>query len=355
MTDRSLFNAEDFLVDPTFQAYCAGTDIRATDYWEKWVRAHPEKRSEILEAKKLYLILSGQKKPLNRQVELLKEKTRKAKTPVVARMAGKYTWLRVAAAVTVLFLLALFLHDRYSDEPRATDAPMHFSTAAGERKKIKLPDGSVILLNAKSSLSVDKTFNTKDRKVSLIGEAYFEVSRNKEKPFRVLTKDFDINVLGTTFNVRVYPGEGTSEATLIKGVIRMEAKGTRGNSITLRPSQKVIFRKKPENAQLHNTAKHTFPEPEITINTYTLAKDSSIAEMAWTHNRLEIMDQDFSEVGRALERWYDVEICFASPEIEKYRFTATFNDENIEEVLNALQKAEHFKYEIKGKKITLSK
>ena len=213
----------------------------------------------------------------------------------------------------------------------------------------------MVLLNAASSLKIAQDFNIETREVTLIGEAYFDVSHNKDKPFKVITEDFDINVLGTTFNVKVYPGEATSEATLINGLIQMEGKGAKASSITLKPSQKVIFHKVVETVQDRKVIKPSLLQPEISINHYTKVKDSSIVEMAWTQNRLEILDQDFTEIKTVLERWYDVEIVFANPELEKYRFTATFNDENIDQVLSALQKAEHFKYEIKGKKITISK
>lgn len=73
MVDRSKFNAEDFLVDSTFQQYCAGTDKLCIGYWEKYVNAHPEQAAVIAEAKKLYLILSGNKRPLTKQTESLKE------------------------------------------------------------------------------------------------------------------------------------------------------------------------------------------------------------------------------------------------------------------------------------------
>ena len=73
MIDRSQFDAEDFLVDSTFQQFCAGTDKLCVEYWEKYISAHPEQAKVIAESKRLYFILSGNKRPLNNQLELLKQ------------------------------------------------------------------------------------------------------------------------------------------------------------------------------------------------------------------------------------------------------------------------------------------
>lgn len=359
MIDRSLFKAEDFLIDNTFQAYCAGTDPLCVSYWEKWIEMHPQQAETVREARRLYIILSGNKKPLNSQQDLLRAQLKPAQdleeeAPVYS-LRKNYGWLKIAVAAVIVFGFIFLYQNSYKEQGPAKDLQTSFSTKAGERKKITLSDGSVVLLNAKSSLKLSPAFNTGNREVTLIGEAYFDVSHDKDKPFKVITEDFDINVLGTTFNVKVYPGEATSEATLIKGLIQMEGKGGKSSSITLKPSQKVIFHKNIES-QAEDTPKITTGnQPEISINHYTKVKDSTIVEMAWTENRLEILDQDFAEIKGVLERWYDVEISFSNPEVSKYRFTATFNDENIEEVLNALQKAEHFNYEIKGRTIIISK
>lgn len=356
MIDRSLFNVEDFLVDNTFQLYCAGTDKLCISYWENYIKAHPEQETTITEAKRLYVILSGHKKPLNQQVAHLKQNLQPHPENEAVPLYKNHLWLKVAASIIVVLAISvLYFNNLKKVEQPVKTLITHFSTQAGERKRITLPDGSVILLNAKSSITLSKEFNIDKREVNLIGEAYFDVTHNKNKPFQVHTEDFDINVLGTSFNVKVYPGEATSEAVLIKGLIVMEGKGSKGNSITLKPSQKVTFYKRTLTTVNNKSVKVTAQHPEIAINHYTKVNDSTIVEMAWTQNRLEILDQNFADLKDVLERWYNVEISFTDHDIEKYHFTATFSKENIQEVLNALQKAEHFKYEIKGNQITISR
>ncbi|WP_316756082.1 FecR family protein [Pedobacter aquatilis] len=354
MIDRSQFDAEDFLVDSTFQQFCAGTDKLCVEYWEKYISAHPEQAKVIAESKRLYFILSGNKRPLNNQLELLKQNFDTEKKNF--KLNRNYNWLKIAAAIFLVASIG-FLYENYKTKKDILVASVAqtFSTKSGERKKITLSDGSTVLLNAKSSISISATFNETNREVILNGEAYFDVVHNKDKPFKVHTNEFNINVLGTAFNVRAYSDEISSEATLIRGLITMEAVNGNGGTITLKPSQKVTFYKNvivEENKKVLKPAKIS---PEITINHYTLIKDSTIVETAWTQNRIEIYDQDFDEIQGVLEKWFNVKIKFADPEIEKYRFTATFSQESIEQVLSALQKVENFKYEIKGNQVIISK
>ncbi len=353
MTDRSQFNAEDFLVDSTFQQYCAGTDKLCIEYWEKYISAHPAQAQTIAEAKRLYVILSGNKRPLNQQVEAMETQISQEEKPVKLR---KLLWLKVAAALVLVVGGTYFYLRPNAGSPQGQAAiAKTFATAGGERKKITLPDGSTVLLNAKSSLAIGANFNDKCREVVLKGEAYFDVVHNKNKPFKVYTTDFNINVLGTAFNVKAYPDEISSEATLIRGLITMEALNGQGGIITLKPSQKVtVYRNLPAKEKA-KVLRPVAPHPEITINHYTLIKDSTIVETAWTQNRIEIYDQDFDQIKAVLEKWYNIEIRFKSPEVEKYRFTATFSHETLNQALEALQKVEYFKYEIKGNQVIISK
>ncbi|MCX2573153.1 FecR family protein [Pedobacter sandarakinus] len=352
MVDRSKFNAEDFLVDSTFQQYCAGTDQLCIGYWEKYISAHPEQAEVIKEAKRLFIILSGNKRQLNTQVEHFRDTFGESKVVKLNR----FLWLKIAAVFIILVGAGLvYLKINNPKQPGTLETSTVFVTKSGERKKIELCDGTSVLLNAKSSITIGKGFNDEKREVVLVGEAFFDVAHDQSKPFMVHTADFNINVLGTAFNVKAYPDEITSEATLIRGSITMEAVNGSGGTITLKPSQKVTFYKNLPTQPTTKLSKPVVAHPEVVINHYTLIKDTTIVETAWTQNHIEIYDQDFDQVKAVLEKWYNVEIKFAHPEIEKYRFTATFSNETLEQALSALQKAENFKYEIKGKTVIISK
>lgn len=351
MIDRSKFEAEDFLVDATFQHYCAGTDELSIGYWKKYITNHPEQHAVIAEAEKIYHIISGTKGKLNERVLAFRQsfKPAKAKRPKIHQL-----WW--AAAASLVIMLGVGLYFFRDTKKEATFFATSYTTKVGERKRITLPDGSIVWLNAKSNLMLDKAFNKGNREVLLKGEAFFDVKHSKT-PFRVHTDQFAVNVLGTAFNVKAYAEEPIAEATLIRGLITMQPVDGTG-IITLKPSQKVtVYKKTTKNTALPRAKRRGIEpkHPEIAIDHYQLLSDSSVVETAWTQNRLEIYDQDFSEVKSVLERWYNIRISFNGLEVEKYRFTATFNNENIKQVLEALQQVEKFNYEIKGDQITISK
>ncbi|WP_443936568.1 FecR family protein [Pedobacter sp. MW01-1-1] len=355
MIDRSRFEPEDFLVDNTFQLYCSGTDKLSVEYWAKYIHAHPEQAGVIAEAKRLYFILSGNKRPLDNQLEQFKADLENPSTTL--KVKRNFTWLKIAAAIVLVAGIG-YLYQKYTTKsiPAELVVAKIYTTKGGERKKITLPDGTTVMLNAKSVLAIGKEFNDKCREVNLKGEAFFDVTHSKDKPFKVYTEDFNINVLGTAFNVKAYPDEVSSEATLIRGVIAMEATKGEGGIITLKPSQKVTFYKVHKQAAKQKVLKPVAARPEIVINHYTKINDNTIVETAWTKNRIEIYDQDFDEIRNVLEKWYNVKIKFTDPEVEKFRFTLTIGEETIEQVLQALQQAENnFKYEIKRNEVIISK
>jgi len=349
MTDRSKFEAEDFLIDNTFQHYCAGTDQLSVAYWKKYISQHPEQNEVIRQAENLYRILSGNKTKLNESVLNFQQSfDRKRPTKRLA------IWW--SAAASLLLVIGAAIYFGREDNTIAQTISYTYTTQAGQKKEITLPDGSKVLLNAKSSIKLDKDFNKTNRKILLEGEAFFDVKHNKEKAFKVFTADFQINVLGTAFNVKAYPDEVTSEATLIRGLITMQTKGDMG-IITLKPSQKVTFYKNRVAEKTHANVRRRINanRPEITINHYQLIKENVVLETAWTQNKLEIYDQDFAQLKSTLEKWYNVKIIFIDPEVQKYRFTATFSNESITQVLEALKQVENFKYEIKENQISISK
>src|SRR5690606_22571909 len=94
----------------------------------------------------------------------------------------------------------------------------------GERKSIQLPDGTKVMLNAGSTIHIAADFNATSRQLTLVGEAFFDVVHNAEKPFIIHTGAMDIKVLGTVFNVRAYPGDKTSETSLLKGSVEVTLK-----------------------------------------------------------------------------------------------------------------------------------
>ncbi len=355
MWDKHPSTVEDFLADETFQAYCDRSNLESVHYWQEWLNAHPTLRSTFEEAEQLYKILSGNRKPLGDQSTLL---TRKIHQRPSFLSSG---WLQIAATLLLCSAIALWLwheHSHRTDEERVfvQHEPQHYETQRGQKKKITLSDGTIVFLNAVSQLHIAADFNNKQRNVYLTGEAFFEVGHDPKKPFIVHTGTYSVNVLGTKFNVRAYPTEPNSETTLIEGSVIIQATDANTGSIELKPLQKVTF-KLPEKPKQQPAPQSTSTDADahIEIVTFTEGKPADMAETAWTENRLVISERKFFELKNDLERWFDVEIEFASEEAKNLQFTATFTSSDpIITVLNALQRANHFEYDIdKDKLITI--
>ncbi|MDF2476559.1 MAG: anti-sigma factor [Sphingobacterium sp.] len=365
MSQKDYKQLEDFLIDDTFQKYCSGEDKNCILYWQQYCLNHPDQVEMILKAKRLYQILVGNRKSIHEQMERLK--TDLQNTPIESAPIRQITWQKWAAIAAVLVALVAggvwyYMLPTNDIIPQAmANIGQVYQTRKGEKKTFELIDGSTVTLNSASKLEVSSDFNSELRLVRLVGEGYFQVAKNTEKPFMVQATDFDIKVLGTTFNVKSYPEEPTAEAVLVEGSIEMKSKGLRENSVVIKPNQKITIFKNQDEV-LVNTNKGNkptlskLPIKEIAIENIPAMEPNTaeIPDIAWKENRLEIVDQDFESLRRTLERWYDVDIELQGEQIKRYRFTATFSKENIEQVLSALQKVEPFKFELYEKKITIS-
>jgi len=365
MSQKDYKQLEDFLIDDTFQKYCSGEDKNCILYWQQYSLNHPDQAEMILKAKRLYQILVGNRKSVHEQMERLK--TDLQNVPVESLPIRRITWQKWAAIAAVLVALVsggIWYYTLPTNDtiPQAmANIGQVYQTRKGEKKTFELIDGSTVTLNSASKLEVSSDFNSELRLVRLVGEGYFQVEKNTEKPFMVQAADFDIKVLGTTFNVKSYPEEPTAEAVLVEGSIEMKSKGLRENSVVIKPNQKIILFKNQDEVLVNPNKGNKptlskLPIKEIAIENIPAMESNTaeIPDIAWKENRLEIVDQDFESLRRTLERWYDVDIELQGEQLKRYRFTATFSKENIEQVLSALQKVEPFKFELYEKKITIS-
>lgn len=269
----------------------------------------------------------------------------------------KYSAIRWMAAAAVLIIatggMLLFNSQKlnFGNKPTLNNAV--FQTRMGEKKQIILQDGTTVWLNAGSKLILAKDFNEDRREVELVGEAYFDVTHSKSKPFEVHTKMFNINVLGTAFNVKAYPTDLNASATLIRGSIAMRGLSEGSKQIILKPSEKAVFLNLDQQERRHPKASDFSLPSGVSIQHYMQRDDSVIVETAWKSNNLEIYDQTFAEIKDILERWYDIEIIFQSSKVKNYRFRANFKNESIIDVLKSLKKAQYFNYEMKDRTVTI--
>ncbi|MFS4466895.1 FecR family protein [Maribacter sp. 2210JD10-5] len=205
-------------------------------------------------------------------------------------------------------------------------------TRSNLREEIKLPDGSIVSLNANSFIKYPKVFNDSIREVVLKGEAFFDITHNKDKPFIVKTEEYDIRVLGTTFNVKSYPDDKLTETTLISG--KVELSREKETPIILAPSQKAIFHRKEKKIEIEKVKVEN--------------------ALGWTSGKLIFNDTPLHQVVIDLERKYNIDIKIDSPELLDYKYTGTFDNLTSDEVLKLLIISSDIKYEKINQKIILS-
>lgn len=268
------------------------------------------------------------------------------KRPIAARyLAG----LSFAAIIIVIIMV-------WQNGQTAQVSPQNLSeisTRNGSRTRINLPDGSVVWLNAGSKLVYDKNFNGRLREVSLSGEAYFDVAKNADKPFIIHAGKMDIKVLGTLFNVKSYPGEAHTEASLIHGSIEVMLKDRPSEKIILKPNEKIIVANEPELADVTKKAS-VRNEPIVAIRHLNYEpNDSTIIETSWVENKLIFQDEAFKEMAPRLERWYGVNIRFKNDKVQQLRFSGTFTRETIEQALAGLKITGGFNYSVSDSTILI--
>jgi transmembrane sensor len=243
--------------------------------------------------------------------------------------------------------------------PAATDkqptrALSEISTRNGSKTSLILPDGTKVWLNAGSKLTYDSAFGRTLREVSLSGEGYFDVIRNKQKPFIIHASKINIKVLGTEFDVKSYPSDKTTEASLIRGSIEVTFNGQPSKTVILKPNEKLVidnFKFENHLAQMTDNpqVKQSVPEIPKAIAVKTLTyenKTGDIIETSWVENKLVFQDESFEEIARKLERWYGVTIRFESERLMKDHLTGSFTNETIRQALDALKFTASFNYSI---------
>ena len=265
-------------------------------------------------------------------------------------------WYWVAAAVLIVaigILMAGTLFNKKDTKTLAATKEINeVSTRKGSKSKIQLPDGSVVWLNAGSKLTYNKEYGQQKREVTLTGEGFFDVMKNKEKPFIIHTSNINIKVLGTAFNVKAYPEDKQTETSLIRGRIEVTINNRPNDKIILSPNEKLIVENESfinKNIDISNDA-----PPAISINKLKHnAVDSSVAETQWVDNKLVFDDESFAELAIRMERWYDVVIEINDPQLQQKRMTGNFEKETINQAIDALKEMIPFRHEQTGNKIII--
>jgi ferric-dicitrate binding protein FerR (iron transport regulator) len=218
---------------------------------------------------------------------------------------------------------------------------------AAHASSIILQDGTKVWLNSGSTLRCSDGFNIHKRTVLLEGEAFFDVARNASRPFIVQAGNMEVKVLGTRFNVKAYPGDPFIEASLISGKIAVDLSNKAGREVILKPHEKLTI-----DTRDTATAGRRVTKSRPAILNYQVRPiklnpiDSTVSELSWMKDKLAFNDITFEELAYDLQRIYHVKIRFGKESLKKYHLTGVFKDEDLSEVLHALQVTTPFQYAI---------
>lgn len=204
------------------------------------------------------------------------------------------------------------------------------STPRGGQFRIALPDGTQVWLNASSSLRYPTAFTGRERRVELSGEAYFEVAKNAAMPFRVGSKEIEVEVLGTHFNVMAYDDEEVLKTTLLEGAVKVNRNG---NSLRLLPGQQARVHKAGDMDVLQ----HANTEEAV----------------AWKNGFIQFEGQDIKAAMRMLARWYNVDVTYNGAVPAHFRGIIPRNVP-ISQVLKMMELTEEVHFTIEGNRIIVS-
>ncbi|MFL5738644.1 MAG: FecR family protein [Flavisolibacter sp.] len=224
------------------------------------------------------------------------------------------------------------------------------STKPGSKSKLVLPDSTVVWLNAGSRLTYNEQFGVSNRNTTLTGEAFFDVKKSSV-PFIILAGQVHIKVMGTSFNVKSYPNEKTTETTLIRGRVEITLDHRPGEKFILRPNEKLVVSNELEEVKQKQVEKK---EPLVVLANLTHTGDNTIIETSWVDNKLVFQDESFIDVARKMERWYGVSIDIRDEKIAQYHLTGTFENETISQALSALQITAPFNFTFSQNKIFIT-
>jgi ferric-dicitrate binding protein FerR (iron transport regulator) len=285
----------------------------------KQVQSDPLLKEKFIEYQKIYTLfeLSNQSNDAKEGKENYKQFVQKRrnsfiKVNLMKSLGYAATFIGIVASTWMVALHTLSDSEKYNK----------LYVPAGQRAQITLSDGTEVWLNAKSTLTYPANFLAEERRVNITGEAYFDVAEDAEKPFIVSSKNIEMKVLGTEFNVYSYPELNLVETRLIEGSLQVSDTDNQSNNIILKPNEQVTY----SGGSMHIS---------------TISND---AYLLWKEGIYTFDNAPFAEIIQKLELYYDVVIQVESPSLLQLQYTGKFRQrDGVNEILRIIQKIHKFK------------
>lgn len=331
------FEVVDFLNDEFFIQWVKNPGEETDHFWLKWIESNLERRQTIQKAREIVAMVDYKTRyELSDQTymdlyESIVEKSHQR------RADGKHFqwsgWHKVAAilflAFSTVYSINFFGSEKEAPvESTAKNALLSVQNPAGQKYKFKLPDGTIVHLNAESSIEYPENFGEGQRNVHMKGEAYFDVTQDADRPFIIHTERNQVKVLGTSFNLK----EGESfELALVEG--KVEVEDPAGEVITILPNQMLI---KDKNGA-------------ISMNAF-----DPLVVFGWKDQNLVFKDNTYPEVISKLESWYGVTIKSTLTVDSNWSYSGRYHNKPLNQVLDGMGISSDFEYQIVDKTVTIS-
>lgn len=341
-----IYTIEELMLDDSFVGYCLSTGAAVPSQWRSIIRDNPGQQKTFDEAKKLVLSLHGglSRPEVNRQIEIvrrkLKERSEASMVPgtgPVLSLSAEFvvtgdgqikrkifkkilTYAGITCLLTITAWFFLSRPGRQSSEKRPSLAKvLNYQSPLGQRQTISLPDGSTVILNSNSRLTLDAEFNNKKREIRLTGDAFFKVAKDTKRPFIVYSDNIAATALGTEFYVhgRKEPHKAV-RVDLLEGKVQM--KDTKNNFTT----SSIIL----------------FPgERGSSIDGFDLSKglfDSHYLR-SWISGRISFNETPVLKALKQLENWYGIEIRVHKKGLEKRSISASeYQEASLQDILKVI-------------------
>lgn len=248
------------------------------------------------------------------------ESYKKLEKKLSVKRAKRLSFVKYAAAVSFVFIMSLSALLYITADPKTI-----MVATTNNTREVVLPDGSKVTLSHYSSLEYPSKFEKVNRQVEIKGEAYFDVAKEKVRPFIVSVENIQIKVLGTQFNVESYPKDDYIKTTLVEGSVSVSNKRNE-DVVILSPNESALFSK--VSGILHKEY-----------------SEKAIDEIAWKDGRLLFNNKTIGQIAVDLSNYFNVSITVNDALLKEYKVTACFaRGETLDEILNILQSAANFKW-----------
>jgi transmembrane sensor len=342
----------ELILSESFREFVEGTNLESTRIWNEWITVHPERKEALDTAVNVLKTLMNTRKSeiiVDKNESLSKlmkyideEKPKSARTISLLNSI----WFKIAAVSLLVIGLSSLWNVFRSHEIKVRElAYNEIIVPLGEKAQIILSDGSHVWINSASKLRYPVMFGETSRDVTLEGEAFFDVVKKHGQTFVVNTRDVKVNVLGTAFNVKCYPGDEKTQTIVVRGEVKVE---------DIYGDQKAVIIKPNEMATLQN---RIVPDQATShLNPITVRKVDPESLVSWKDQLLVFNGESFEDLAIKMERWFNVRIKIDDMELNTERYSGKFvHNETVYQVLEAIKITTPIVYKVEKDTIIISK